>query len=571
MEKKQKQMIASILAILLVVIIAAIAIFQKITPSKETKELSEYYEVKDDEILIFMENSLYEEKGLYINNKIYLEYDTVINEINKRFYWDSVEKILSVTTPKEIIKVQEGASSYLVNKSTEKTEYPIVKLVDDKVYVAIDFVKMYSNVEYETFLNPNRVVINCHWGEQFQYAQADKDVSVRTSPSIKSPILTDVKAGGLFIYAVSEREEVGNGFVKVMTEDGIIGYVRSKYLMDSYYVTLENDYKAPEYTSITKDKKINMVWHQVFSNSGQDKLDSLLSKTKGVNVISPTWFNLKNNNGEITSLASEAYIEKAHKKGIEVWALINDIDNKGEIDLSKLLGRTSSREKLSNELIAEAISKNIDGINLDFEKITADTAKAYLQFVRELSVKCRNNGIVLSIDNYTPEAYNTFYDIKEQGIVADYVIIMAYDEHYAGSEESGSVSSVGFVQNALTNTVQQVSANKVIMALPFYTRLWKEVNNGDGVKITSEAYSMVNAATLMQDKGVTLEWNEEVGQYYGQYKEGSATYKMWLEDEKSYELKLKTAFSQDIAGVSAWKLGLESSDIWNAINNYVKK
>ncbi len=571
MSKKQKQLITSILAVAIVVVVAVIAIVIKITPSKEVKDLNEYYQVNDDEMLIFMEDQQYEEKGLYVDNQVYLDYNTVITEINKRFYWDSYEKVLSLTTPTEIIKVSIGKKTYNVNKSKEKVEYEIVRQKDDKIYIALDFVKKYSNVEYQKFLDPNRVMINCHWGQEYQYAQADKAVSVRTEPDIKSPILADVNPGGLFIYANCEGESASNGFVKVITEDGVIGYVRSKYLMDSYYLKLENDYKEPEYTSIKSDKTINMAWHQVFGNSGANQLESLISKAKGLNVISPTWFTLKNNDGEINSLADEQYVKKAHDKGIQVWALINDIDNETKIDRAKLLGKTSSRERLINNLIAEAISKNIDGINLDFENISADSAKAYLAFVRELSVKCRNNGIVLSIDNYTPEAYNTFYDIEEQGIVADYVVIMAYDEHYQGSEESGSVSSISFVKNALTNTISDVPAEKVIMALPFYTRLWKETKSGDGVKVSSEAYNMVNAAKLMQDKGVTLEWNEEIGQYYGQYKEDNATYKMWLEDEKSYELKLQTVFSEKIAGVSAWKLGLELDSVWNSISKYTSK
>lgn len=571
MGRKQKQLLAYILAVVLVIIVTTIGILIKITPSKEVKDLNEYYEVNEGEILIFMENQLYEERGLYVDDCIYIDYETVVNQINKRFYWDGYEKILSYATPKEIIRTNLGERSYSVNKSTQKVDYEIVRKKDDKVYIALDFVRKYSNVEYEKFLNPNRVVINCHWGEKFQYAQADKPVSVRTNPDIKSPILADVQAGELFIYADSEGGESENGFVKVMTEDGVIGYVRSKYLMDSYYATLENDYKEPEYTKITKDKKINMVWHQVINTSGVYNVDGLLNRTKGVNVISPTWFVLKDNSGDITSYANEEYVKKAHARGVEVWALINDMDTESEISRAKLLGTTSSRERLTNNLIAEVISKDIDGINLDFEKITVDTASAYLQFIRELSVKCRNNGIVLSIDNYTPEAYNTFYDIKEQGIVADYVVIMAYDEHYAGSEESGSVSSIGFVKNALENTISDVPAEKVIMALPFYTRLWKETKKDGQLTITSEAFSMVNAAKLMQDKGVTLEWNNEIGQYYGQYKDGQTTCKMWLEDEKSYELKLKTVFSEKIAGVSAWKLGLESDKVWESIEKYVKK
>lgn len=566
MDQKRKQaIVATSIVLTIIVVCVVIAIVKSMTPSKEIMDLKEYYQVEENEILIFMENNQYEKKGLYVDNTIYVDYDTVVNHMNHRFYWDVYENILSYTTPTEIIKAEVGKSSYTVNKSETKTDYPIVKVNGDQVYVALEYVKLFSNVEYEIFLDPNRVVITCNWGEEFLYAEASKDFSVRVEPNIKSPILAEVKEGEVVVF--TDDAESKKGFSKVMTADGIIGYAKNKYMLDSYYEKLENDYKEPEYTSIKKDETINMVWHQVFNQKANDSLISLLEDTKDVNVISPTWFSIKNEDGEITSLASEKYVERAHGRGVEVWALVDDFN--ADVDKEKLFGRTSSREKLANELIAAAIKYNLDGINIDFEKITQATSDGYIQFIRELSVKCRTNGIVLSIDNYIPAPYNMFYDRKEQGIVADYVICMAYDEHFAGSEESGSVSSISYVTESLANTMKEVPSDKIIMALPFYTRLWKEEKVGSEVKVTSEAYSMQNAEDLMKNKGVRLEWDEEVLQYYGEYEQDGLTYKMWLEEEKSYEEKLKAVFSEDIAGVAAWKLGLEKKNLWNVIAKYV--
>lgn len=566
MDQKRKQaIVATSIVLTIIVVCVVIAIVKSMTPSKEIMDLKEYYQVEENEILIFMENNQYEKKGLYVDNTIYVDYDTVVNHMNHRFYWDAYENILSYTTPTEIIKAEVGKSSYTVNKSETKTDYPIVKVNGDQVYVALEYVKLFSNVEYEIFLDPNRVVITCNWGEEFLYAEASKDFSVRVEPNIKSPILAEVKEGEVVVF--TDDAESKKGFSKVMTADGIIGYAKNKYMLDSYYEKLENDYKEPEYTSIKKDETINMVWHQVFNQKANESLISLLEDTKDVNVISPTWFSIKNEDGEITSLASEKYVERAHGRGVEVWALVDDFN--ADVDKEKLFGRTSSREKLANELIAAAIKYNLDGINIDFEKITQATSDGYIQFIRELSVKCRTNGIVLSIDNYIPAPYNMFYDRKEQGIVADYVICMAYDEHFAGSEESGSVSSISYVTESLANTMKEVPSDKIIMALPFYTRLWKEEKVGSEVKVTSEAYSMQNAEDLMKNKGVRLEWDEEVLQYYGEYEQDGLTYKMWLEEEKSYEEKLKAVFSEDIAGVAAWKLGLEKKNLWNVIAKYV--
>lgn len=566
MDRKMKQTVIGACVVLAVIIFCvALVIKNKLTPSDEHMELTEYYQVGQDEILIFMENYQYDKKGLYMDNTVYIDYDTIVEHINKRFYWDNYENLLIYTTPTEIIKASVGESSYLVNKTQEKTDYQIVKVKGDQVYVALEFVKKYSNVEYEVFLEPNRVVLTCNWGTKVQSAEAAEDLSVRVEPDIKSEILEDVEAGDVLVFVDQGSQE--NGFVKVMTSSGVIGYAREKYLLDGEYVTIQNDYKEPEYPSIKKKGTINMVWHQIFRASGNDELLTMINGAEGINVISPTWFSIANEKGEITSLASEKYVEQAHNQGIDVWALVDDFNT--EIDKAKLFGRTSSREKLINEIVSSAIEYNVDGINIDFEKITSDYSKDYVEFLRELSVKCRNNGLVLSIDNYIPAAYNMYYDREEQGIIADYIVCMAYDEHYAGSKESGSVSSIGYVTKALQDTMKEVPAEKIVMALPFYTRLWCETKGSKGTKVTSEAYSMEKAEKLMQNKGVTLEWNEEIGQYYGQYEENGSVYKMWLEDEKSYETKLKEVFKQPIAGVAAWKLGLEKDSIWNVVKKYV--
>lgn len=565
MDRKRKQaMVGAGIVAIGVIIAIVVMIVNMFTPSKEKMELTQYYEVNDGEILIFMENELYAKKGVLLEDTIYVDIETVQQYMNKRFYWDTYENTLVYTTPTEIIKTEVGATSYSVNKNVMETTYPIVKVTGEQVYVALEFVKLYSNVEYEVYTNPNRVVVNCNWGQEYLYAKAAKDTSIRNEANIKSPILTEVKEGDVLIYS-GEAEEV-KGFVKVMTKDGVIGFVKEKYLKDSYYQKLENDYVYPEYTSIKKEKTINLVWHQVTSQTANEGLLDLIEDTKGVNVISPTWYSIKNEEGEITSLANEKYVERAHNQGMEVWALVDDFDT--SIDMAKLFGRTSSREKLSNELIASAIRYNIDGINVDFERIVQDTSEGYIQFLRELSVKCRNNGIVLSVDNYIPAPYNMFYDREEQGIVADYVVVMAYDEHYAGSPESGTVSSISYVKEGLQNTLKEVPAEKIVMALPFYTRLWKEDNTSGSLVVSSEAYSMGKAATLMMNKGVELVWDDTIGQYYGEYEEEGVTYKMWLEDDRSYELKLQAVFSEKVAGVAAWKLGLETPSVWNINNKY---
>lgn len=564
---KRPEILGTIIAFIIILVVIGAAVVKKYMPSKEVMDLTEYYKLDKDEVLIIMQDKIYDQKALLKNGKVYLDYNTVTDMLNKRFYWDDNEKILSYTTPSEVIRTDLDSNFYYVNGEKEKTDYPVVTMKGNTVYIAAKFVKQYSDMRYKYYENPNRLVIEYKWGD-YLYSDVKKDTKLRVEPSVKGDILVDLKAGQRLLY-VDTSEGVNNGFCKVMTEDGIIGYARKKSLDETYYDTVKSNYKAPEYTSIKEKEPIKLVWHQVTNQDANGNLEKLLNRTEGVTVVSPTWFKITDNSGSIDSLGNKYYVERAHSLGVKVWALVDDFST--EVSMYELLSHTSNREKLIQNLMEEAERLGLDGINIDFEKITEDTGIHYIQFIRELSVRCRKNGIVLSIDSYVPSNYTAHYDRKEQGIVADYVIIMAYDEHHSGSDESGSVSSIDFVNNAIKNVLEAVPKEKVIIGIPFYTRLWKETTDKqENVTVTSEAYGMGSAQDLLADKGLKPTWDEKTGQYYCEFEKDGSTYKIWLEEEKSIELKLKSISQADLAGIAGWKLGLEKEDIWDIINKYIK-
>lgn len=598
MEEQRKKIKAALFLIVPVVVIIVIAILVKqLMPSKEVMELTEYYPVEENEILLVMQDEVYETRGLYIDGTAYVDYDTVVKLFNKRFYWDANENILLYTTPAEVIKTEVGSKNFYVNRSKSSVDYQIVKVVKEKAYIAVDYIKQYSNLEYEFYEKPNRMVFTYKWNQEYTSALVKKDTQLRAEASIKSPILKELTQGEEVIYIADEEagdeedksdgndntkkdrnedkdsdkkksgEKKSGSFIRVITKDGITGYVKNKRLKDEKTQVLENDYEEVKYPSITKDYKINMVWHQVTVQEANDNLLNLLDATKGVNTISPTWFRVANNKGEITSLASETYVNRAHGAGVEVWALCTDVDNL-DVNMLELLSYTSRREKLISELIAAAIKYNLDGLNIDFERTSKDAGPHFVQFIRELSVKCRSNGIVLSVDNYAP-GYTDYYDRREQGIVADYVVTMAYDEYHGGSEESGPVSSIGYVKDAITNTLKEVPAEKTIIGIPFFTRLWKETEEDGEVKVSSEAYGMTSAANVFIDNGVEPVWDETAGLNYGEFEADGSLYRMWLEDEQSIELKMQAIEEADAAGVSGWKLNLEKASVWDVIIKYI--
>ncbi|SFR62750.1 glycosyl hydrolase family 18 protein [Anaeromicropila populeti] len=564
MRKNRKPLVlGSCFAITLILIVAGIFLVKKLIPSKEVMDLNEYYPVEKDSILVVLQDEVYEKQGLYLDGVPFIDYETVVDKFNKRFYWDEHENLLIYTTSSEVIKTEVGSEDYYENKSKASLTHQIVKTIGEQVYIALDYVRMFSNIEYEVFEEPARVVINYKWGEEFLYTQVKKKTQLRTEATIKSPILKQLGVGDVLTY-VENDSLVKEGFSKVITKDGIMGYVKNKYVKAAYYETPVSDYHEVEYSHISKDYKVNLVWHQVTNQEANNNLLNAISSTKGVTTISPTWFSISSNEGEIVSIASEMYVERAHNEDIEVWALCDDFNK--EVDMKELLSYTSRREKLINELISYAIKYNLDGLNIDFERITENSAIDYIQFLRELSIKCRNNGIILSVDTYVPAPYTQFYDREEQGKIVDYVIIMGYDEHHASSEECGSVSSISFVESAIENTLAEVPKERIIMGIPFYTRLWTEGEDG---MITSEACGMEQGLAYLEVNGVEPVWQSETGQYYGEYEAEDGQKRIWLEEDKSIELKMKAIQNSDVAGVAAWKLGLEKDSVWNVIIKYV--
>ena len=584
MKKKVVPVFAAIVLIIVVILFMLLGkLIEKYTPSKERQELTEYYQMSSDEdVAILFNNEMLEVHGRMIDGHVYLDFDTVHDMINDRFFWDSNENKLLYTTATDLISAEAESTSYLVTKDSHSLDHTIVKVDATSAYIAIDFVKQYSNFDYEVYDSPNRVVITTEWGE-YTVAAAKKNTELRYLGGIKSPILADIEKGTTL--NVLEPDET---WTKVSTKDGIIGYVKSKTLGSTSTETRTSDYVAEEFTHIKKDYKINLGWHQVTNSSANSNIANVLQSTKGINVVSPTWFYLKDTNGGIGSLASSDYVNYCHQNGIEVWALVSNFGAKDQglenPDLTEVLTYSSRRENLINNLISAAIQYNLDGINVDFESVDPVVGDAYIQFIRELSLKCANNGIVLSVDNYSPTEYTAFYDRAEQAVFADYVILMAYDEHYAGSEEAGSVASIGFVTDGVTNTLKEVPADQLIMGMPFYTRVWSEtpITDGDSEESSEEpvdsytlyelgcySASMNESQKLINANGAVPVWSEECGQYYVEYVNGGVTYKIWVEDATSLEEKLKVMQEYQLAGGAFWKLGLEDSTVWDTIIKYI--
>ena len=562
--RRSSRLAPVLVALLLIILVGAAGIITSVirryTPSDARMDLADYYQQSgEDELSLILQDKIADSKGRIEEGTAYIPYTVVTEDLDGRFYWDQETQQMLYTLPEEILEIQPESNTYLLSGKTVTEDYPIVRQIDGEYYIALDFLEQYMEIQGTVYEDPARAVIFYKWGKA-ETVEATEETQIRYQGGIKSPILKDLEQGEEMLLL----EELDN-WSRVMTRDGIDGYVENGSLssVGEMEYTYTGSYEE-DFTSLTRDHKINLAWHQVTSEAANQAFASDTQNMTGVNVISPTWFSVTSTQGNISSLASSDYVSQAHAKGLEVWGLIDNFDD--EVSTLDTLSVRSARQHIIDMLLSEAKRVDLDGINVDFEALTEEEAPHFIQFIRELSVACRNNGLVLSVDNPVPQ-YTAFYNRKEQGIVADYVIIMGYDEHTVGSETAGSVASLPFVEEGIAQTLSEVPKEKVINGIPFYTRLWTEANNG---MVTSEVCSMDQADAYVEKYNMEVYWNTDVSQNYAEAVTDSGVLKMWLEDEKSLEEKMKLIQQYELAGVAEWKLGFERDDVWQIISSYIQ-
>ena len=545
MNKKYKPVIAVAVLVILVAILGIVThVVMKYIPSSEKMDLNEYYgEMADGEIALVIGTEKMEERGLVDGDRVYLPLDVVNTYLNQRYYWDSANQQILYATPSELTSA--SASSEAGDK---------VWVKDDKVYLNLTYVQEFTDLDAYITKDPYRIAIQYKF-KNVKTVTVKKNTSIRYRGGIKSAILTSVKKGTK-LRLIEEMEN----WDQVATDDGYIGYIDKKKVGEAEKTKFERSFKREEYSYLTMDSKVNMVWHQVTSTDANAYFADATANMTGVNVISPTWFYLTDTSGNIASIASADYVSQAHEKGLQVWGLIDNFTQ--EVSTTETLSSTAARQNIISQLIQAAQDVGMDGINVDFESLSEDVGIHFLEFLRELSIECHKNNLVLSVDNPVPEDFTSHYDRAEQGRVVDYVIIMGYDEHYVGSE-AGSVASLPWVEQGIQDTLDEVPAERVINAIPFYTRLWKTT----GGNVTSEAIGMDQAQQTIADNNVETYWDKTTSQNYGKYDIDNSTYQIWLEDAQSVAEKVKLVSKYDLAGVSAWKLGFENNGIWQVISD----
>ena len=563
MKEQQKKKAAPVLVILILIVLVGAAgvvsfLINRYKPGTEYMAGNEYFNLTDENSVALIQNGeLLEEQAVLIGGEPYAAYTYVESQLNSCFYWDEETKGILLTTSGGVQTLLPGDAAVA---KTPGGQPAVQQESDGTVYISLDVVKEYTDLDYAYYSDPNRVVIRNEWDGVEQATVQSDTAQVRQKGGIKSLILADVQKGDTLLYL----ENLDN-WCKVMTADGYTGYIQTEDISEPEAIEARTA-KKDSYERITRDHKINLVWHQSTSTESNDAMAEMTAEMTGVNVISPTWFSVTDETGTISSLASADYVKLAHEAGREVWGLIDNFNE--AFDETTDLAYASVRSRIIEQLLAEAASCGMDGINVDFENLKEAGIPHYLQFLRELTSAAHAQNLVVSVDTPVPQAYTMYYQRGEQARFVDYMIVMAYDEHFAGSEEAGSVSSLPFVQQAVEEMTRVMPADQVICGIPFYTRVWTEKFGQSA--ITSEVLGMDGAKNYAKENQMTETWDASLGQNVATVETSDARYTIWMEDEQSMEEKLKVIQSADLAGVAEWKLGFECADVWSLISEYIE-
>lgn len=515
----------------------------------------EFYNINQEEKNIIVGEEITDYIALEDKADIYFSFEFVKEYIDPYIFYDEEEKTITITTEAKVIKMKSDELNYYVNNEAFSLDLPF--FIKEEPYIPVSVIEKLYGIRQEKNDINNFIIVDLN--EDYYTATVTKNSSLffdldDEKLKIKGGIKKDTL---VYVYPNSSD----NNFYKIRTDIGIIGYISKDNLTEPKLNKVEKEEKKEE---IKLNEKINIAFEQVSNYSANNSFGENIPE--GVNVLCPTWFSFKNTEGDIKNIADKSYVDFAHKNGIQVWALITD--NFTNSISHGAISSSSAREKVIKQILAYCSLYELDGINIDFEAVPKADGDYYVQFLRELSPFLKQQGVVLSVDMFVPKPWTYHYNRKEVAKVADYIIVMGYDEHYATGGVSGSVASLDWSRLGITETLAQaVPKEKLVLGVPFYTRLWKEEPNENGdVTVTAKTYGMSKAKEVMEENGAELNWLEDMGQYYGEFEKDGSVYKMWLEDERSIRERIKLVKEYGIAGCAAWKRGLEADGVWKAIN-----
>lgn len=553
-EKKKKRIIKTFITIIVIILIGIIA-----------------YNINNHIILDKNKNI-----NLVINNKnvtsnlkkeiiieddnIYLSKQDLGNFFDKYIYEDTENDNIVTTYNNKIASISLEENQININGSNKNT-YAHAENRDGTIYIPIKELEDIYGIEIKYIENTKVLTIDSISKEQ-KKAIITKNVAVKSSTKFIAKTIDRVKKGS-YVIVISED----NGYAKIRTENGKVGFVKSNKIANTVIVREE----IQEQKQI--DGKVNLVW-DYYSEvaSAPDRTGVTMD---GVNVVSPAFFHL-NSKGNLTeNIGQEGkkYIEWAHNNGYKVWPMVQNAGS-GMISVtSEIMNDYNKRQELINEIVSACVKYKLDGINLDFENMKQEDKDMYSRFVIELTPRLKDMGVVISVDVTAPDGSETWsmcFDRHVIGDVADYIVFMAYDQYGASSNKSGTTAGYNWVELSLNKFLktEEIENSKIILAIPLYARLWTEDSSGKVVK--QSTVPLKNMNSIIPERA-NKQWNDDLKQYYVEYKDNSYTKKIWIEDEKSLKEKISLITNNNLGGVASWEKGMETDNFWEFLKQEISK
>lgn len=534
-------------------------------PSKEKVSYT------DMEHPIIFNGELYHKEAFVQGDQIYLPLSFIKKEIDSDIIFDKKAKSIIITTKEKVLQLPNKRLQYFVNEKPINIEVPLLVEENGEKFLSLAplssiypfQIELHTETGYITVVEDGKTHVI---GTVDSIEDVDQ-LKLRVKPDVTTPYVASVKVDEK-VFIEDEKEN----FYYVRKENGIAGYLNKNI------VTLQE----PKVTQIMQNKKdfpktalqwpISLTWEAVYSKNPDP---SQLPEMSGLNVVSPTWFSLKNGAGDIRNLASQEYVNWAKDHGYHIWALFsNDFEPERTHDALK---DYDTRQKIIRQLVQYSEMYHLDGINVDFENINYEDRHLVTQFMKELTPYLHQAGLVVSMDvTFISESENwsKFYEREKLGSIVDYMMVMAYDEHWATSPVAGSVASLPWVEKNLKRLLKIVPNERVILGVPLYTRIWKEQETDAGnIEVSSKAHSMDYIQNWVKKHKLTPIFDEKTRQYYAEYydEKEKATYKVWIEDETSMTKRIQLIHKYQLAGIASWSRFFASDDIWKSIDQSLQQ
>ena len=551
--KSNKNIIKIIIAIVIIFIIGIIAY--------KVNDLVVFDKNKNINLVINNKNVTSNLKKVIIEDgNIYLSKQDIGNFFDKYIYEDKENNQIITTYDTKVAAISLDSEEITINGTKKETSGKIIQK-DNIIYIPITDLENVYGIDIK-YIEDSKVLVLDSVTKEQKKAIVTKNVSVKSSKKFIAKTVERVKKGS-YVVVVSEE----NGYTRIRTENGKLGYVKLNKLAN--IVTVREEIK--ETSQI--EGKVNLVW-DYYSNvaNAPDRSGQTID---GINVVSPAFFHI-NSNGELENnigTSGKEYVEWAHSNGYKVWPMLQN-DGTGMMSVtSKIMNDYNKRQKLINEILMACIQYKIDGINLDFENMKQEDKDMYSRFIIELEPRLKEIGLILSVDVTAPDGSETWslcFDRHVIGDVANYIVFMAYDQYGASSNKAGTTAGYNWVELSLKKFLETeaIESDKIILAIPLYARIWTLDDLETVVK--QSAVPIKNINKVIPD-GVEKQWDENLKQYYIQYKDGSYTKKMWIEDEKSLTEKISLISKYNLAGVASWEKDMEYDGFWSFLKEQMNK